>query len=182
MESNIDRIKRHWASEFPEIDSADQPETLDYRLTTEALSLVLDRTNTLDATNFKILAFRINCLNRSLQTLDLLQTYKFWTRNPSLCIMCNTHQETENHIWSCPKVEAEFRNITLHAQKLIIKEVKSFCELKRLPHDDTTKDSVIEAIALFFHDFHDEDFLPSAEARGKITEPIKNNTENYTQP
>jgi len=160
--SNTNRIIRHWAVDFPNLQ-------INYPATTKALSIVLSRSNYLDASNHRVHAFRINCLNRSLQTLDLLTSYNFWKREGELCVICEEFLENRDHIWTCPRVKTGFIFLSQNTTIYVTAEVKAYCELKGLPFNEFTKDCLYEVIDHFFRDYNPETFMPSPAARGIIT-------------
>jgi ribonuclease HI len=159
---NTDRIMRHWVADFPQLD-------VDYNATTTALSIVLSRSNNLDASNHRVHAFRINCLNRSLQTLELLNSYNFWLREGDQCVICERHAETRDHIWNCPRVNTGFLSLALNTSMYAHAEIKAYCESKNLNLNEFTKDCIHAVIDYFFFDQDPDQFLASPAARGIIT-------------
>ena len=157
--SNIKRLERRWVPGF---------QLPDYQSTTTALTLALDRDDHLDCSNYQVHSFRIGCINKNLQTLDKLQTYSFWNRNESKCVMCDDKEEEQDHIFECKHVKDNINDLKSSSANFARQEIQKRCAKKNAPYNNSLEIALQEILNTFFQDSPDN-FLASPEARGLLT-------------
>jgi hypothetical protein len=163
--SNTKRLERRWVPEFP---------LPDYTGTSATLTLALDRDDHLDCSNYQVQSFRIGSINKNLQTLDKLQTYKFWNRSASHCVMCDEREENQSHIFECQYVKDNIDDLITNTTEFARHELRKRCSKKNVPYYDELEKALLAVKDTFFQDSK-ENFLASAEARGLISQEIKEN-------
>jgi hypothetical protein len=162
--ANTKRLERRWVPEYS------LPE---YISTTTALTLALDRDDHLDCSNFQVHSFRIGCINKNLQTLDKLETYNFWNRTHSNCVMCTKNKiEDQSHIFECQHVKDNMADLNVNTANYARQELQKRCSKKNVPYYPELEEALMSVKNTFFQETTDI-FLSSAEARGLISQEIK---------
>jgi hypothetical protein len=75
---------------------------INHAATLQAIDMCLDRQNSMDSTLFKCQTFRMNTVQRNLQSLDKTAYYNGSLLENDYCMRCNKNiTEDHEHIWEC---------------------------------------------------------------------------------